>query len=61
LDIIYGDNSKSSGRPGEMPLITRMPALQANMRGIQWHPRMQNTALKRAPYVASRFPLDSNL
>jgi hypothetical protein len=33
-----------------MPLVTRMEELQANMRGIQWHPGVQNPVEKRAPY-----------
>jgi hypothetical protein len=54
LDIIYGDNGKSSGLPRGMPLYTRMAELQANMRGIQWHPRVQNPVRKRAPYLRRR-------
>jgi hypothetical protein len=40
LDAIDGDNGKSSGLPRGMSLVTRMFELQANMRGIQWHPRV---------------------
>jgi hypothetical protein len=39
FDMIYDGNGKSSGLPRGMPLVTRMEELQANMRGIQWHPR----------------------
>jgi hypothetical protein len=31
---------KRSERSRGMPLVTRMEELQANMRGIQWHPRV---------------------
>jgi hypothetical protein len=30
-----------------------MQELQANMRGIQWHPRVQIPVGKRAPYTAA--------
>jgi hypothetical protein len=26
-------------------------SLEANMRGIQWHPRVQNPVRKRAPHL----------
>jgi hypothetical protein len=44
---------RGSGHPRGLPLVTRMAALQANMRGIQWHPRVQNHVKKRAPYLQS--------
>jgi hypothetical protein len=30
--------------------------LQANMCGIQWHPRVHNQVGKRAPYIRLNFP-----
>jgi hypothetical protein len=36
-----------------MPLVTRMAELQANMRGNQWHARVQNPVEKRTPYIVA--------
>jgi hypothetical protein len=48
--MIYDDNGKP-GLPRGMPLVASMAELQANMRGIQWHPRVQNPVGKRVPYM----------
>jgi hypothetical protein len=41
-----------SGHPRGMPMVTRMQELQASRREIQWHPRVQISVGKRAPYTA---------
>jgi hypothetical protein len=33
-----------------MMLVTRMTALEANRRGNQWHPRVQSSVRKQAPF-----------
>jgi hypothetical protein len=53
---------KRSGHPRGMALVTRMAALQAEQRReTQWHPRMQTSIEKRAPYAATSIviPLSS--
>jgi hypothetical protein len=40
---------RGSGHPRGMLLVTRMPALQANRRGNQWHPRVEISVENRAP------------
>jgi hypothetical protein len=44
---------KRSEHPRGMLLVTRMQELQANMRGIQWHPRACISVEKRAPYTGA--------
>jgi len=35
-------------------LLSHACSLEANMRGIQWHPRVQNHVRKRAPHLPPR-------
>jgi hypothetical protein len=41
---------KRSEHPRGMPLVTRMHELQASTCGNQWHPRVQISVEKCAPY-----------
>jgi hypothetical protein len=43
FDIVYGGNGKSVDFPKEVCHWSRACSLQVNMRGIQWHPRVQDS------------------
>jgi hypothetical protein len=42
--------ARGSGHPRGMPLVRRMQEIQASKRWNQWHPRVQDSVEKRAPY-----------
>jgi hypothetical protein len=50
----FAVSTDKSEHPRGMPLVTRMEELQANMCGIQWHPRVQICRKKRAPHQQPR-------